>query len=587
MKSCIFCVEKHLGKAKVYFDEAIAGYPGRITMALGELAAAEEEARDWAWLVGTIREYRKALEVERQRCPLNWEGLFKDIEPLIALAKPEDRKMTLNDTGITSKVLNDTGSTIIDQAAPRPPHTGSGRVPRSGSNRDDCPDCPGNRRYRLGTPHGTPHVQPTPITSDPAPAKPLLVLMTALTDFDPSYSLVSVILDQARAGVMAGFDVELVGMQNMTQKRPEIQGVSYVPLWPSVAWKEDQIDLADSTKLRDSLATYCDTLPEGATIITHDLVFQSWYATMAHAIHMYALHIPPRLSRGHQWIHQIHSSVGPRPPEEIAEWRAKLPEGHRLAIVNWSDHQAVANYYQCEQDRIVTIPNTKDPMSWGSMTAQAAKIITATQLADAVWSQVYPLSLPRAIPKGALHVVRVFGALKSRVGWRGPVRLIFACAHCNGEEAKQARAEIERVARSVDLEVGVDVVFTQDIIPETANVGISAQSVKELMQYTSLFCFPSSSESCGLVALEAAVTGNLLVLNNSLPVMHDFFGPPDAIWVTWGSIHASTAPDDADHIAERIYDVASQGPGRGTRRHILRTRGLASLVPVLEGLRGP
>lgn len=79
MKGCIFCVEKHVGKAMALMSEAKSGYRGRISMAIGELACAEDEASD-AGLAIRIRQARKKLEFYRSDDGVDWEVLLTDIE---------------------------------------------------------------------------------------------------------------------------------------------------------------------------------------------------------------------------------------------------------------------------------------------------------------------------------------------------------------------------------------------------------------------------------------------------------------------------------------------------------------------------
>ena len=83
MKSCIFCVQKHLGLADVYLQESRAGYRGRYTKVLGQLAAAEEEScADFPDLAKEIRAVRKCLEQDRKNSAISLEGLLVGVESL-------------------------------------------------------------------------------------------------------------------------------------------------------------------------------------------------------------------------------------------------------------------------------------------------------------------------------------------------------------------------------------------------------------------------------------------------------------------------------------------------------------------------
>jgi hypothetical protein len=60
-KSCVECVEKHLGAAWVLVDEWLDGYPHRL-LAIGHLHEAEDESRLWPPLHEAIRTARKRFQ---------------------------------------------------------------------------------------------------------------------------------------------------------------------------------------------------------------------------------------------------------------------------------------------------------------------------------------------------------------------------------------------------------------------------------------------------------------------------------------------------------------------------------------------
>lgn len=60
-KSCLDCVEKHLGAAAVLLTEVREGYPHRL-LAIGHLHEAAEEAQAWPELDREIRAARKKYQ---------------------------------------------------------------------------------------------------------------------------------------------------------------------------------------------------------------------------------------------------------------------------------------------------------------------------------------------------------------------------------------------------------------------------------------------------------------------------------------------------------------------------------------------
>lgn len=72
-KSCIECVEKHLGAAWVLINECHDGYPHKL-LVIGHLHEAEDESRIWPKLHSAIRSVRKQFQ---------HDGVMPDFEVLM------------------------------------------------------------------------------------------------------------------------------------------------------------------------------------------------------------------------------------------------------------------------------------------------------------------------------------------------------------------------------------------------------------------------------------------------------------------------------------------------------------------------
>ena len=75
-RSCLECVEKHIGAAWVLYSEYKNGYPYRVLI-VGHLHEAEEESREYPELHENIRRERKNFQ----------RGLVPDFEGLANLLK--------------------------------------------------------------------------------------------------------------------------------------------------------------------------------------------------------------------------------------------------------------------------------------------------------------------------------------------------------------------------------------------------------------------------------------------------------------------------------------------------------------------
>lgn len=542
MDSCIFCAQKHLGLADVYLQEARSGYRGRMTKCLGQLAAAEEESRAaYPELAALIRQARKHLEASPDDQMFHFEDIFDLVEQLVGRADPAERKRCEDD---------------IEDIRQR---------------KEDCPGCGKRRGEQLI------NIQvrqpPQPGTRGPRPNK--VILLTALSDFDPSYSLVTVILDQLRAGARAGFEMVLVGMKNMTNM-PDIAGVTFEPLLPVIPWREDHLDPALVEQLTTVVREYLWS-QKPAIVLTHDFLFQSWYLSMAAALHAIGDSIDDI-----EWYHQLHSSVGPRPPPEVPQYRAQVPPGHRMVSINWANIPEQALYYQIDQDRFDVLPNIRDPEHFLGLSDRVIDLVDRLELFEQDIVAVFPTSRPWFGAKGIDKIIMVFHQLVHQ--HQRKAKFLIINANSGSGDAKSQLTQYRNYI--AELQLGGHVFFTSDIYPELEVSGLPETDVRQLLDLSNVFLFPSVSEACGLVMLEAALTTNLLVLNEDLPVLKEFVRPEHALWIPWGSDLQPRDPKDLERIipyaAGEIVQALDRDRVNLSRRQALKKASLGHLVSAMS-----
>jgi len=586
MQACIFCVEKHVAKAKVYHDEARAGYAGRVGMALGELAAAEEEAKDgYPVLAQELRRIRKEMETERKDYQAPWEDLLAGIEVLVAVADPATRKMPESER------------LPVPETTTAPPSSSSTTPPKQ-RNMSEVPAAgvPMVDGKPLVTPitTGAPAVRKQPVTIAPItgtvsknpPAEPgctscaiaselkangtldrvraeniadhtaglparRVVILTSLGDFNPAYSLVTCILDQARALHLAGKRVSVFVNKgcNRTQLPPLPPEIEIRDVMPAHSLKEDVVHEKTYTDTLTALVTHLRYFGSAA-VITHDFVFQSWFVTYAKVMH----EISKQLGAQFRFYHVMHSSVGspPRDPE-IRKLRATIPTGHQMLALSEADLPYLTKYYGATMDRFYVVPNIRDPRLLLNLSAEACEIVDKTQLHLASIAQVYPLSAPRMSAKGLQHVIRLFAKLQQETDSSAQLRLVVVDAHANGIEGKKQKASMQALAVAEGLHDGV-LWFSSDIVPKKAASGLSANDVQGLMRLANLFAFPSVSEAGSLVLQEATLAGNLVVLNASLPCLLEQYRGAHVLAHPWGSSKRET-PDPSEGLGGLVNTI--------------------------------
>ena len=80
----------------------------------------------------------------------------------------------------------------------------------------------------------------------------------------------------------------------------------------------------------------------------------------------------------------------------------------------------------------------------------------------------------------------------------------------------------EKIKLAKDNGLNEDEFFFTSTISDDLIRGVPRKVVKDLMQISNLFIFPTISEVCSNVLLEASITKQLIVLNKDFPALFDF-----------------------------------------------------------------
>jgi hypothetical protein len=241
--------------------------------------------------------------------------------------------------------------------------------------------------------------------------------------------------------------------------------------------------------------------------ITHDWLFLRSYVTQKAAV-MAAQSSLPNL----RWVHWSHSGVA-------GSLKIKMPKS-KYIYMNYADIDRFAANSGIEHDDVRVIFNDKDPRLFFRWNEITSKIANRVNLFNRTIIQTYPMCSTRMDAKGLFHVVKIFGKLKQL---DNKVLLIVPNAN-----ARKQVTQIERykdMARAEGLLVNGtnedEFIFTSTISPDYLS-GVPRDVVKDLMLISNLFIFPSASEVCSNVLLEASMTKQLLVLNRDFAPILDF-----------------------------------------------------------------
>jgi glycosyltransferase involved in cell wall biosynthesis len=355
-----------------------------------------------------------------------------------------------------------------------------------------------------------------------------IALMTNFQEFTPGYSLTGIVKDQAEMLAKYGHEVHLFvnDQYNGEKFSDDVILEKKIPFSHLKDYRTikdltpDHKMLINTTAeiLRRELADY-------DFAYTHDFVFTGWNLPYGMACKEASPDLPNL-----RWLHWIHSV-----PSAGSDWWDIKSFGphHRLVFPNATDRIRVAEQYKGMMDDVRIIPHIKDIRTWFDFSEETRKFIDhypAVLNADIV--QVYPASVDRLEAKRVREVILIFSKLKTM---GVSVCLVIANQWATGTQQKQDVEKYKKIAARNGLINGEEFIFTSDFEAPKYDVGIPKHMVRELLQCSNLFIFPTREESFGLVVPEAALSGGvLLVLNSSLPAQLEISGHT-ALYFTFGS----------------------------------------------------
>jgi glycosyltransferase involved in cell wall biosynthesis len=213
-----------------------------------------------------------------------------------------------------------------------------------------------------------------------------------------------------------------------------------------------------------------------------------------------------------KWIHWSHSGVA-------GSLRIKMPKS-KYVYMNYADVDRFSNNSGIQHDDVRVIFNDKDPRLFFRWNEHTNKVADRINLFNRDIIQTYPMCSTRMDAKGLFHVVKIFGKLKSLGN-----KVLLIVVNSN------ARKQADNIKRYIDmakteglLANGAsddEFLFTSTVSPDYLS-GMPRDTVKDLMLISNLFIFPSTSEVCSNVLLEASMTKQLLVLNRDFAPILDF-----------------------------------------------------------------
>ena len=321
-----------------------------------------------------------------------------------------------------------------------------------------------------------------------------IAIITSFRNMPESYSLINDVRDQIKTLKRFGHDVVFFSQQGCTGEGIDCE---MKDIFPHFKMEKNVVNVQIKDQIKGILET---ELKDFDVAITHDLTYLSGYITYREAIKESNTNV--------RWIHWCHSGVG-------QSLDIKMPHA-KYIYMNYTDIGRFAKALGVEQNDVRVVFNDKDPelfFNWHKLTQELASKV---DLYNRDIIQTYPLCTTRMDSKGIDHVIKTFGRLKLL----GNNVLLIIC-NSNG---RRKQAEIE-----AKLKLGIsegltedNFIFTSKTLGDEAASQVPRAVVRDLMYISNLFIFPSISEVCSNVLLEASMSKQLLVLNRDFPSFFDF-----------------------------------------------------------------
>ena len=377
-------------------------------------------------------------------------------------------------------------------------------------------------------------------------------ILTTFYNFDPAYSLTSVVEAQLTALVKYGYSPVLFVLNSFNDEHGRVpKGVEVRKIVPQVLLVDYSGEQEVNADFNDQCEKIYSALKEHTVdidvIFEHDLCFQGWFLPHAVAIHRLAGESKIK------WFHWIHSAPSPQGEKKFPHsCRFTLPANSKLVYLNNKHLIRAAEMYHVFPKDVRIVYNSIDPRLFWNLHPLVTSLIDKYDILSADYMDIYPLSTTRMVDGKQINVVIDIMAGLKKLGKK--VCFIVANAHANDKREKHVIANTISYANQKGLNAN-EIIFTSLEDAPKYELGVPREVISQLFTLSNLFIFPSVSENCSLVLLEAALSKNLLILNDSDYLPFREFAKENALYFDFGSLLSKVQYNDKDRFMEDVAKI--------------------------------
>jgi glycosyltransferase involved in cell wall biosynthesis len=344
-----------------------------------------------------------------------------------------------------------------------------------------------------------------------------IYILTNFSQYLKSYSPIIVVGQQINMLKRAGYEPVLIASQGWNPPESSIFGSVETKRLSSVNIDGTTVDEAfevDVDLLYEEMKEIVDDM---SVIFTHDLIFLPDYVKLNVACRRLTEEEPSI-----QWIHLIHSATN---PGKLIEERAMYGDKYKellsskfpnsiVIYPNAYDIPRVASNYSYEENEIVEVPHSTDPIEGMSRLVQ--RLYNEKKLYEPEVLIVYPLRLDRG--KYAEADVYMMDGCKAN---NMSSHVVFCDFQSTGGDKVEYREELKALASTLDVSDRVTFLSEFD---DSASMEVPHEMVLELFTLSNVFVMPSKSETYSLITQEAMLKGNLCLLNHDFAPFRQIYG---------------------------------------------------------------
>lgn len=352
-----------------------------------------------------------------------------------------------------------------------------------------------------------------------------VAILTTFTGWDPAYSLCRVVDEQIRMLVFGGYKPVVFVKEGFRPeeafalKEVELRFIPSVPASNFISEAVDETFKEDVDKLQKALVK---GLQDIDVVLTHDLIYQPESLKLNFAARK-AIEEDDKVKKV-RWLHWVHSATSPATlGKELGQQdsyfdiaQKRFPNSFVIFPNSYSIPR-VARNFGFEEDQVKVVhhsTNLPGLCKWEPLVTQLVmekNMLTADAIA------VYPIRLDRG--KQVEVVIKIMAQLKKL---NYTVRVIIVDFHSTGGDKVVYRDELKQMATDWGLN-DFDLTFTSEY-HESWKSSVPHKAVHDFFELSNTFIMPSKSETYSLITQEAALCGNILMLNHDFAPFRDIYG---------------------------------------------------------------